>query len=250
MYRFFRFGAFASLRRLPMFLLSCSLLFSAQLAVQEPADFPAKLQSRARMATVRVLCPAKKSEGSGVIVGRTGGFVYVLTANHIVEGADMVEIAAFSQKNEQSLHRNCRIVAKGAGLRDLALIRMEADEKETFSILPVCPVESVPKTDGFPALALGCSEGREPTAIVCGALRKKNVRRNGEAGAVYLWEAPDAVAKGRSGGPIIDGRGLVLGICSGTNDGKGYYTHIHDLHRFLKQNGFDWLAEKQGTPSD
>jgi S1-C subfamily serine protease len=56
------------------------------------------------------------------------------------------------------------------------------------------------------------------------------------------------VAKGRSGGPLIDQRGFVIGICSGTSDGKGYFTHTHEIHRFLKQNAFDWLADKDTRP--
>src|ERR1700724_3101306 len=55
--------------------------------------------------------------------------------------------------------------AKSADLRDLALLRVLRDEK-TLSVLPICPVGGTPKTDRFAALALGCSAGRDPTAIV------------------------------------------------------------------------------------
>ena len=228
-----------------MLLLTCLLLIPGQVTAPDPADFPEALQTRALKATVRVHNPTKKTEGSGVIVGRTGTFVYVLTAYHIVTGADGVEVTVFAEKSDSKVHkiyRNGRVVAKSADLRDLALVRMVADEK-TLSVLQICPVGEAPKTEGFPALALGCAADEAPTAIVHNGLGKKKVRLKADGEMAYFWESPGTVVKGRSGGPIIDKRGYVVGICSGTSDGKGYFTHVDEIHRFLKKNAFSWLAD-------
>ena len=42
---------------------------------------------------------AKKTEGTGVIVGKQGPFVYILTAYHIVQDADQLEIDVFSEQS-------------------------------------------------------------------------------------------------------------------------------------------------------
>jgi S1-C subfamily serine protease len=226
--------------------LTC-LLLVGPLTAQNPDDFPADLRSRALAATVRVHCPAKNSAGSGAVVGRTGGFAYVLTAEHIVGDSEGVEITSFSEKGGPQTYRECRIVARSGDLRDLVLIRVQTDANADLRVLSICPSGEMPKAEDIGGLALGCSEGREPSSTAYSALNKKSVRQKGAAGSAYFWESAGTIAKGRSGGPIIDKRGLIVGVCSCTSEGKGYYTHIHEIARFLKQNRFDWLAEeKQG----
>jgi hypothetical protein len=70
------------------------------------------------------------------------------------------------------------------------------------------------------------------------------IRRPGE-GAFAAWEVATAPVKGRSGGPLFDRRGFVLGIASGANLELGYFTHTEEIHRFLKSNALEWLAEPE-----
>lgn len=42
---------------------------------------------------------------------------------------------------------------------------------------------------------------------------------------------------------MIDKRGFVLGIASGQNNDKGYYSHIDEIYRFLKDNKQSGLVE-------
>jgi hypothetical protein len=37
-----------------------------------------------------------------------------------------------------------------------------------------------------------------------------------------------------AGGPLIDNWGTLIGSGSGSSDGKGYYTHLDEIYRFLK----------------
>ena len=230
-----------------MFILSWLLLVPGQMEGRDSVDFLKKLQVRATTATVRVYNPAKKSEGSGVIVGRQGPFVYILTAHHFVQDADQVEITVFSEQSypkADQVYRGAKVVARAADIRDLALIRMVTDDK-TLGVLPLCPSSEIPKGDRFPALALGCTQGQAPTGAINNIVGKKKIRPKAGGDAAFFWEWNDAVAKGRSGGPLIDQRGYVVGICSGTSDGKGYFTHPEEINRFLKQHVFDWLADKE-----
>jgi hypothetical protein len=43
---------------------------------------------------------------------------------------------------------------------------------------------------------------------------------------------------------MLDSRGRVLGIASGTSDGAGYFAHAEELYRFLVQSNLKWLTEK------
>ena len=230
-----------------MLMLTWLLLLPAQIEATDSADFPKKLQIRAVTATVRIHNRATKIEGSGVIVGKQGPFVYILTAHHIVQGADQLEIGVFSEQSypkPAAVYRGAKVVAKAADIRDLALVRIVSDDK-TVGVLPLCTREQNPKGDSFPALALGCALGQAPTGQINKVVAKKKIRPKGAGDPAYFWEWNDAVAKGRSGGPLIDKRGYVVGICSGTSDGKGYFTHPQEIHRFLKENVFDWLADKE-----
>jgi hypothetical protein len=47
--------------------------------------------------------------------------------------------------------------------------------------------------------------------------------------------------EGRSGGPLVDKRGLLIGVCSGVSKDKAYFCHIDEINAFLERNGFDWL---------
>src|SRR5438105_1690853 len=82
-----------------MAVLTWLLLLPAPTEMLDSADFPKKLQMRALTSTVRIWNAAKKSEGSGVIVGKNGPFVYILTAAHLVQGADQLEIATYSEQS-------------------------------------------------------------------------------------------------------------------------------------------------------
>jgi S1-C subfamily serine protease len=170
-----------------------------------------------------------------------------LTAHHFVQDAAEVEITVYTEQSypkADKVYRGAKVVARAADVRDLALIRMVADAKG-LGVVRLCPLAEIPKGDKFPALAVGCTEGQAPTVAINKIVEKRKIRPKIGEDAAYFWAWNDTVAKGRSGGPLIDKRGYVVGICSGTSDGKGYYTHPQEIHRFLKQHVFDWLADKE-----
>jgi hypothetical protein len=72
-------------------------------------------------------------------------------------------------------------------------------------------------------------------------LWKKLVRRQGAGKSAYFWELAGKQAEGRSGGPLLDKRGYLLGVCSGTNREKSYFCHTDEVRAFFKRSGFDRL---------
>ena len=97
---------------------------------------------------------------------------------------------------------------------------------------------------GLSALAVGWESGQAPTCLVEKGIRKKQARRPQEKETIAFWEVERKHVSGRSGGPLVDEKGYLIGICSGSNQEKGYFTHIEEIQRFLKRNGFRWLMEE------
>ena len=229
-----------------MLLFTWILLLTQGIETVDSSEFPRTLQIRAMTATVRIKNTTLKTEGSGVIVGRNSSVVYILTAQHVVKDANQLEVATFSEKsypNENKIYREAKIVAKSGDLRDLALLRVATDDQMPgqLSIRSL----SVPlEGNGFYALSCGCSEGRGPTCLIKKVTGKKRVGRKVGGEVATFWEWPEGGTRGRSGGPLVDRRGDLIGICSGTSDGKSYFSHTEEIHGFLKQNAFHWLLER------
>ncbi len=226
-----------------MLPLVCLPLLLGEIEVVVSADFSRELQTTALTATVRIVNPSRETQGSGVVLGRKGSFVYVLTAHHVVDGADRLEVSTFSATTYPRpcrTYRSVRLVARADDMRDLALLRVITDDPMP-STLSLCPARLLLKDGKFKALAVGCTGGRAPTCAVDEVAGKKKVRREAEDKAASFWEVDRRQSGGDSGGPLVDKHGRLLGVCSGTNKEKTYYCHPDEIRTFLKKNGFDWL---------
>lgn len=226
-----------------MALTSPLLLFLiGAIPTVESEDFAKELQRKAVAATVRIVSVANKHEGSGVVVGQGGGFVYILTAQHLIGRADKLEVHVYSQDSypkPASVYRSVKVLAEDKD-QDLALLRLATADRMPDR-LRICPADSIPNKKQFSALAVGCDFGQAPSCVVDEVQDKKRVRRRAGDPPVWIWEMKQRSAKGRSGGPLIDTRGYVLGICSGRSDEHGYFATVEGMHQFLKDQGFKWL---------
>jgi len=223
--------------------LAYLLLLPGQIETVDSPTFSKELQTDAVTATVRVVNLSKQTEGSGVVIGRKGSFVYILTAYHLVDRANRLEVTTFSATSYPKpwkVYRSVRLVAKADDMRDLALLRIVTDDPMPGS-LSLCPARLVPDGMGFKALTVGCARGEAPTCLVDEVNGKKLVRRQAADKPAYFWEVDRKQRGGRSGGPLVDRRGYLLGVCSGTNKEKSYFCHADDVRAFLKGSGFDWL---------
>jgi S1-C subfamily serine protease len=228
-----------------MSLLALTLLVMVPGVIEtvDSPDFPKSSQEAAVTATVRVANVTKGTEGSGAVVGRGGPFVYVLTANHVVEGAERLEVSTFSARSyprPETVSSAADVLARSAEA-DLAVLRLAAPDPPP-GCLRVCPPALVPGAGNVPALGVGCPEGA-PTCVADVVRAKRRVRRPGAEGAASYWETERPVVKGRSGGPLLDRRGYLIGVAGGTNADRGYYSHPEEIHAFLRRNGLKWLYE-------
>ncbi len=139
----------------------------------------------------------QRSGGSGVIVDKEG---YILTNNHVVEGADKVKV----QLNDG---REFTATVKGQDSRtDLAVLQIKAKD------LPAASLGDSDKLDvGEWAIAIGSPFGLEHTVTV-GVISAKG--RSGLGTGTYedFIQTDASINPGNSGGPLINIDGEVIGI--------------------------------------
>jgi len=209
------------------------ILIAASPAVKND-DFTAAIQEKAFETTVRLENVSRGIKGTAVRIAdhRTG--VYYLTAAHGVLKNDDVNLESFSANNPTQP----KLVVKGKVLEcwpgfDLATIR--ADEPEPQALAKLCPPDAVPVGKNVPLLTIGCSGANAPTIEITKGVRKEIVIPSENRAGAY-WQAEKIPAQGRSGGPVFDVKGNLVGICSGTNSKDGYYVHIDDIRIALKKS--------------
>jgi hypothetical protein len=209
----------------------------------EADDFPRPLQMKVVAASVRIVNRGEKVEGSGVIVGRKAGSLYVLTTAHLVSGQGRLEIATFSAESypqEARVYTGAEVLARTKDVRDLALIRLATDDAPP-GCLPLCPERLLPAKGGFEALSAGCGSARAPICLLEKVESARTVGRPGKMGTALFWEVAAEQAAGRSGGALVDRQGRLIGLASGASRGRGYYCHAREVRRWLKAGGYDFL---------
>ncbi|MEW6374672.1 MAG: DegQ family serine endoprotease [Thermodesulfobacteriota bacterium] len=139
----------------------------------------------------------QRSGGSGVIVDKEG---YILTNNHVIDGADKVKV----RLNDG---REFTATVKGQDSRtDLAVLHIKAKD------LPVAVLGDSDKLEvGEWAIAIGSPFGLEHTVTV-GVISAKG--RSGLGTGTYedFVQTDASINPGNSGGPLINIDGEVIGI--------------------------------------
>ncbi|CAN5548301.1 Do family serine endopeptidase [soil metagenome] len=140
---------------------------------------------------------AQAGLGSGVIVSSSG---YILTNNHVVEGADEIEVV---------LNDTRKAKAKVIGTdpdTDLAILKIELDK------LPVIVLGNSDTLQvGDPVLAIGnpFGVGQTVTSGIVSALGRNQLGINTFENFI---QTDAAINPGNSGGALVDGNGNLLGI--------------------------------------
>ena len=135
--------------------------------------------------------------GSGVIISATG---YILTNNHVVEGADEIEVI---------LNDSRKAIAKVIGTdpdTDLAILKIELDK------LPVIVLGNSESLQvGDPVLAIGnpFGVGQTVTGGIVSALGRNQLGINTFENFI---QTDAAINPGNSGGALVDVNGALMGI--------------------------------------
>ncbi len=226
-------------------LLLASLICCAEPAVciVETSTLPVATQWRALEATPRMRV-GERSTGTAVVVGREKNFLYLLTADHATDGPDTtVLFFEFFAENDRTkpsfIIRGAKAVVRKP-VADFALLQVAVDLKQDVAVLQLAPPEPKMKRYPFEAFSIGCSLTDTPTGLKETILGKRLAVRKEDAVA-FFWQAEKSQARGRSGGPLLNTAGQIIGICAANSLEKGYYVHLSEIHASLKAEGYDWL---------
>ena len=141
--------------------------------------------------------------GSGVVYREDG---YIVTNNHVVEGAGEVEVV-FADGSREAAE-----VVGGDELTDLAVLRVDRND------LPVATfADSGGLTPGQMAVAIGSPQGLQSTVtagVVSGLNREFPARLSGggQGALVDLVQTDAPISPGNSGGALANREGEVIGI--------------------------------------
>ena len=157
----------------------------------------------------------QEAQGSGFIVTKDG---YILTNNHVVDGADLVKVALLDHRSFKA-----KVVGHDAQT-DVAVLKIDASD------LPTVSLGDDSKTRvGEWALAIGNPFGLDftVTAGIISAKGRANELRNLNSNAYRIQDfiqTDAAINPGNSGGPLVNIRGEVVGINSAIASETGSYT--------------------------
>ncbi|MGT2828962.1 S1C family serine protease [Streptococcus hillyeri] len=153
---------------------------------------------------------AVASEGSGVIYKKDGKFAYIVTNNHVIEGAEQIEIL-FAD--------GTKVVGELVGsdtYSDLAVVKISSESVKTVATF----ADSETLTVGETAIAIGSPLGSEyansVTEGIVSSLSRTVTMKNeqGETISTNAIQTDAAINPGNSGGALINIQGQVIGINS------------------------------------
>jgi serine protease Do len=198
----------------------------------------------------RELTRRERSLGSGVIVSPEG---YILTANHVVEGADEIKVSLGENKKEYA--------AKVIGTdppTDVAILKIDAKDLPAITLADSDQLEI-----GDIVLAIGNPYGLSQT-VTMGIVSA--LGRNGLPGFNQYQDfiqTDAAINPGNSGGALVDAEGRLVGINtaiispSGGNQGIGFAVPVnlarHVMERLISggkvTRGFLGITPQDITPN-
>ncbi|MBJ8350070.1 S1C family serine protease [Streptococcus zalophi] len=161
------------------------------------------------------------SEGSGVIYKKDGKDAYLVTNNHVISGAQKIEIL---------LSNGSKVVGELVGAdtySDLAVVKIPSENVDVVAEFANSDNLNV----GEPAIAIGSPLGSEyansvTEGIVSSLSRTVTSRNeNGEIISTNAIQTDAAINPGNSGGPLINIQGQVIGINSSKITVSGDYTN-------------------------
>ena len=183
------------------------------------------------------------SEGSGVVYKKDGNSAYVVTNNHVVDGASQIEIM---------LSDGTKVVGELVGTdtySDIAVVKIASDKVTTVAEF----ANSDKITVGETAIAIGSPLGTDyansVTQGIVSSLSRKVTMTNDEGDTISTnaIQTDAAINPGNSGGALINIEGQVIGInsskISSTSDsgsgnsveGMGFAIPANDVVKIINQ---------------
>jgi S1-C subfamily serine protease len=190
----------------------------------------------------------KGGTGTAVVIGRSNDEIYLLTAEHVTRNSSDLKLEFFERATYPKVSRIERYgsVVEDFSNPDFAVLKFPLSKKEyRYPEVRLATVAERPKRFPFNGMTIGCSNGSPPTCEAVTVVAKRLARRLNDQEIAFFWETEQIPSPGRSGGPIFDGTGRLIGICSATTGGKGFYTHLDEILAGLKEKKLVWLLGEE-----
>ncbi|MDO6656562.1 S1C family serine protease [Anaerobacillus sp. 1_MG-2023] len=177
------------------------------------------------------------ASGSGVIYKNEGGKAYVVTNNHVVEGASSVDVTLSNEKKAEA-----KVLGTDA-LMDLAVLEIDAKNVEAVAELG----SSSSLQTGEPAIAVGNPLGFLQGSVTQGIISNPSrtipvdLDQNGQPDyEADVIQTDASINPGNSGGALINIKGQLIGINSSkiaeeTVEGIGFAIPIDDAQPIIEQ---------------
>ena len=208
-----------------------------QITIPPPSS---QVLKKALTGTVRL--GSDEFDGSGVIIHRDEKSLYVLTVAHAVR-EQITRVEIFDGKETPIVEMNQVKVLSQQARADLALIQVPiSDEIETTAIRLAKNDKSIDQTAfGY---SVGCGGGKPPSTHRERILGADSIKINLESGSAirHMWRTELPQEQGRSGGPLLDVNGDLLGIALGRFSDNGYYAHLQEISDYLIDSGLETLV--------
>ncbi len=176
-----------------------------------------------------------QAAGTGFVISKDG---YILTNNHVVDGASKIEVAFFNE--DADLFYEAKVVGRDP-LTDSALIQL-VDAKKDLAEVKFGDSSQMQPGDWMVAIGNPFNLGHTVSVGVISATRASGLPVAAQRRADVL-QTDAAINPGNSGGPLLNARGEVIGINTAIftdarqqgNIGIGFAIPINNVRELIPQ---------------
>lgn len=178
----------------------------------------------------------QEGAGSGIIIGQNDTELLIVTNNHVVEGADSLQIQFIDNETVEAL-------IKGTDYdKDLAVVAVKLSDiksstLEEIKIATLGDSDELEVGDGTIAIGNALGYGQSVTTGVVSALNREV---SYEDRTMTLIQTDAAINPGNSGGALLNTKGEVIGInaakySSSTIEGMGFAIPVSSVKDVIEE---------------